>query len=72
MELTGKKIFILVETIHNDLEFWYPYYRLKEAEERSASKAKSRATTVLDQAIIALQANGQHALWPLGKKKEER
>jgi protease I len=31
MELTGKKIFILVETIYNDLEFWYPYYRLKEA-----------------------------------------
>ena len=31
MELTGKKVFILVETIYNDLEFWYPYYRLKEA-----------------------------------------
>ena len=31
MKLEGKKIFILVETIYNDLEFWYPYYRLKEA-----------------------------------------
>ena len=31
MELTGKEVFILVETIYNDLEFWYPYYRLKEA-----------------------------------------
>jgi len=31
MELADKKIFILVETIYNDLEFWYPYYRLKEA-----------------------------------------
>jgi deglycase len=31
MELTGKKIFILTETTYNDLEFWYPYYRLKEA-----------------------------------------
>jgi deglycase len=31
MELTGKKMFILTETTYNDLEFWYPYYRLKEA-----------------------------------------
>lgn len=31
MELTGKKIIILVEEIFNDHEFWYPYYRLKEA-----------------------------------------
>jgi protease I len=27
MELSGKRVFILVETIYNDLEFWYPYYR---------------------------------------------
>lgn len=31
MKLTDKKIFILTETTYNDLEFWYPYYRLKEA-----------------------------------------
>ncbi|KPK28766.1 MAG: glutamine amidotransferase [Desulfobacterales bacterium SG8_35_2] len=31
MELADKKVFILVETTYNDLEFWYPYYRLKEA-----------------------------------------
>jgi protease I len=30
MPLTDKKIVILVETLYNDLEFWYPYYRLKE------------------------------------------
>ena len=31
MELNGKKIIILVETFYNEFEFWYPYYRLKEA-----------------------------------------
>ncbi len=31
MELKGKKIVILVEEMFNVFEFWYPYYRLKEA-----------------------------------------
>ncbi len=31
MELTGKKVAILVEDMFNVFEFWYPYYRLKEA-----------------------------------------
>jgi protease I len=31
MELNGKKVLILVETFYNEFEFWYPYYRLKEA-----------------------------------------
>ena len=31
MELAGKKILILVETFYNEFEFWYPFYRLKEA-----------------------------------------
>ena len=30
MILEHKKAIILVETSYNDLEFWYPYYRLKE------------------------------------------
>jgi protease I len=31
MELTGKKIAILIEDMFNTHEFWYPYFRLKEA-----------------------------------------
>jgi protease I len=31
MELKGKKVIILVEEMYNEYEFWYPYYRLKEA-----------------------------------------
>ena len=31
MELKGKKVILLVEETYNDREFWYPYYRLKEA-----------------------------------------
>jgi protease I len=31
MELKEKKIVIPVENMFNDLEFWYPFYRLKEA-----------------------------------------
>jgi protease I len=31
MELTGKRIAILIEDMYNENEFWYPYYRMKEA-----------------------------------------
>ena len=31
MELRGKRVIILVEEMYNEFEFWYPYYRLKEA-----------------------------------------
>lgn len=31
MELMNKEFAIFIEKLFNDLEFWYPYYRLKEA-----------------------------------------
>ncbi|MEJ2639840.1 MAG: type 1 glutamine amidotransferase [Desulfosarcinaceae bacterium] len=31
MDLNGKRVILLTENMFNDLEFWYPYYRLKEA-----------------------------------------
>ncbi|GBC60360.1 protease [Desulfonema ishimotonii] len=31
MDIRGKKIIILVENMYNEFEFWYPYYRLREA-----------------------------------------
>jgi len=31
MELTGKKVVILAEETYEDLELWYPYYRMREA-----------------------------------------
>lgn len=31
MELKGKKVIILIENMYNELEYWYPFYRLKEA-----------------------------------------
>jgi len=31
MELTEKRVIILIENMYNEHEFWYPFYRLKEA-----------------------------------------
>jgi protease I len=31
MNLSGKRVAVLVENLYQELEVWYPYYRLKEA-----------------------------------------
>jgi protease I len=31
MELRGKRVAILLESKYNEFEFWYPYFRMKEA-----------------------------------------
>lgn len=41
--LQGKKIIILIEDMFNVFEFWYPYYRLKEAGAEVAVVGSGRA-----------------------------
>jgi len=31
MEITGKRVAILIEDMYNEQEFWYPFFRMKEA-----------------------------------------
>ena len=45
MELKGKRFVILVDTQFNDHEYWYPYFRLREAgAEITAVAAKAGQT----------------------------
>jgi protease I len=67
MECQGKRILLLVEDMFNDLEFWYPYFRLKEAgcevvvvgsNHTGPYKGKSGTSTMAD--CTAAQADPDH------------
>jgi protease I len=45
MNLDGKKVAILLENNYNEFEFWYPYYRLKEAGATVSVVAPEAGTT---------------------------
>jgi protease I len=56
MKLADKKIVILVETMYNDLEFWYPYYRLKEEGAEVCIVGPESGATYTGKAGIVAQA----------------
>jgi protease I len=65
MELQGKQVVIPLETMFNDQEFWYPFYRLQEAGARvvvagsgSADAYNGKAGTVkrVDAVVSELRA----------------
>lgn len=54
MELNGKRVLILVETFYNEFEFWYPYYRLKEAGAQVTVVGSGSADTYHSKAGLAV------------------
>ncbi len=57
MELEGRKVIILVEKMYNDREFWYPYYRLKEAGAEVRVVAPEAGVTYAGSAGIEIRSD---------------
>lgn len=70
MTLEGKRIALFVADLYEDLEFWYPYYRLKEegaevvvvGPKLQHYKGKHGLEAQADQAIFAVKSEEFHAL----------
>ncbi len=70
MKLRGRKIAIFVEKMFEDLEFWYPYLRMKEEEadvcvvapKVETYEGKHGLTAKADQSIVAVKTDEFNAL----------
>ena len=57
MPLSDKKMLILVEDMFNVFEFWYPYYRLKEAGVQVCVVGTGRADTFVGKPATEVKAD---------------
>ncbi len=70
MKLRGRKIAIFVEKMFEDLEFWYPYIRMKEEEadvcvvapKVETYEGKHGLTAKADQSIVGVKTDEFNAL----------
>lgn len=70
MKLRGRKIAVFLEKMYEDLEFWYPYLRMKEEEAEvcvvapkvETYEGKHGLPAKADQSIVAVRTNEFNAL----------
>lgn len=70
MSLNGKKVAVFLENMYEDVEFWYPYLRMKEAEadvsavapDKGSYKGKKGTSADADMTIDQVTADDFDAL----------